>query len=55
MESEKKSVAQIMEEVIEDMCDHYCKWPNEPIPEGKTDDWLIDYFNAEYKAKGGLQ
>ena len=42
MENEKQTVAQIMEEVIEEMCDHYCKWPNEPIPEGKSEDWLIN-------------
>lgn len=42
MESEKQTVAQIMEQVIEDMCDRYCRWPNEPIPAGKTEDWLIN-------------
>lgn len=24
------------------MCDKYCKYPNQPIPEGKTEDWLIE-------------
>lgn len=42
MESEKKTVAAICEEVIEEMCDHYCKWPNEPIPDGKDENWLMD-------------
>ena len=39
---EKKTVAQVMEKVVKDMCDRYCKWPNEPIPEGKSEDWLLN-------------
>lgn len=26
--------------VKSEMCDKYCKYPEKPIPEGKTEDWL---------------
>lgn len=29
----------IVKEVIEEMCDNYCKYP-EQLPEGKDEDWL---------------
>lgn len=38
----KDTVAGILEQVISDFCDNYCKYPNMPIPEGKNKDWLIE-------------
>lgn len=37
-----KPISDILEEVREDMCNNYCKYPNMPVPEGKTEDWLFD-------------
>ena len=37
---EIKSITQQIEEVCEEICNHYCKWPYEPIPDGKDEDWL---------------
>ena len=45
MENEKK-VTDILEEVIEEMCDKYCHFPSDPIPEGKNEDWLITDENS---------
>lgn len=39
---ENKTVVAIFEEVIEQMCDKYCRYPHEPIPEGKDEDWLMN-------------
>lgn len=39
MEKEKK-VTDILEEVIEAMCDRYCHFPSDPVSEGKDEDWL---------------
>ena len=33
-------VLKIFEEVCQKMCNEYCKYPLEPVPEGKTEDWL---------------
>ena len=38
----EKSITQQIEEVKEEMCDKYCKYPEMPIPEGKDEDWLFD-------------
>lgn len=38
----EKSISEQIEEVRDDMCTNYCKWPNEPIPEGKDEDWLLN-------------
>lgn len=35
-----KSISEQLEAVKSEMCDKYCKWPEKPIPEGKTEDWL---------------
>lgn len=35
-----KSITQQIEDVKNEMCDKYCKYPEKPIPEGKTEDWL---------------
>ncbi len=37
-----KTISQQFEDIIQEMCDKYCKWPCEPIPEGKGEDWLIE-------------
>ena len=37
---EEKTVSKIMEEVIEEICDKYCKFPT--IYEGKDEDELYD-------------
>lgn len=34
------SISQLLEEAKEEICNHYCKYPYEPIPEGKDEDWL---------------
>lgn len=36
------TICQQIERVVEDMCNNYCKWPTQPIPEGKTEDWLLE-------------
>ena len=35
-----KSITEIIEEVKSEMCDKFCKYPDQPIPEGKTEDWM---------------
>lgn len=35
-----KSIVEIIEEVAEEICVSYCKYPEKPIPEGKDADWL---------------
>lgn len=37
-----KSIAEILEDVKTQICDHYCKYPEQDIPEGKDEDWLMD-------------
>lgn len=39
---EPKTVMQIIDKVIDSMCDEYCRFPREPIPEGKSEGWLIE-------------
>lgn len=36
-----QTITEILEDVREKMCDDYCKYPNQPIPEGKDEDWLL--------------
>lgn len=36
------TVTEILEEVVNEMCDKYCRFPREPIPEGKDEGWLQD-------------
>lgn len=38
----EKSITQQFEEIKEEMCDQYCKYTNQPIPEGKDEDWLFE-------------
>lgn len=37
-----KTISEQLEEIREQICDHYCKYPEQDIPEGKQDGWLID-------------
>ncbi len=37
---EIKPITSQLEEIKAEICDHYCKYPEKPIPEGKTEDWL---------------
>lgn len=37
-----KSITEILEETKAEMCDKYCKYPYEPIPEGRDDDWMFN-------------
>ena len=39
--SEVKTIAEQLEDICTEICDHYCKYPNQPIPDGKTEDWLF--------------
>ena len=36
------TITQQFEEIIEEMCDKYCKYPEMPIPEGKDEGWLCE-------------
>ena len=31
-----------LEEIKMEMCDKYCKYPNQAPPEGKDEDWLLE-------------
>lgn len=35
-------ITEILEEVKEEMCDKYCIYPKQPIPEGKTENGLFE-------------
>ena len=35
-------IAKICEEVSQEICDKYCKYPLMPIPKGKTEDWIME-------------
>lgn len=39
--SDETTVPQILEQIAEIFCDHYCKYPDAPIPEGMDEDWLF--------------
>ncbi len=41
MAETSKSITQQIEEICDEICDNYCKWPHEPIPEGKDEEWLM--------------
>jgi hypothetical protein len=36
------SITEQIEKVKEEMCSSYCKYPDQEIPEGKTEDWLFE-------------
>lgn len=42
MGEKSKSITQQIEEICDEICDKYCKYPYEPIPEGKDEDWLTE-------------
>lgn len=37
-----KSITAVLEQTKEEMCNNYCKYPNQPAPDGKTEDWLYE-------------
>ena len=37
---ETKTVTEIIEKAGEDICMHYCKWPDKAAAEGRDEDWL---------------
>ena len=37
-----QTITEILEDVKEKMCNDYCKYPNQPTPEGKDEDWLFE-------------
>ena len=37
-----KSIKEKLEEQKAIFCDEYCRYPREPIPEGKDDNWLLE-------------
>lgn len=39
---EQLSISQQIEQIKEEMCDKYCRYPQDPIPEGKDEDWLFE-------------
>ena len=39
--SEIKTITEQIEDICGEICDNYCKYPNMPIPDGKTEDWLF--------------
>lgn len=41
-DKKQKSVSAIIEETKEDICKNYCKYPTLPVPEGRTENWLIE-------------
>lgn len=36
------SICEQLEKVKEEMCDKYCKYPHEPVPDGKDDNYLYE-------------
>ena len=36
------SIAEILEDTKAEMCNKYCRYPQEPIPEGRSDNWLVE-------------
>lgn len=36
------TVTSILENIASSFCDGYCKYSHQPIPEGKTEDWLFE-------------
>ena len=37
-----KTITQMIEEVAEEICNNYCKWPEKASEEGRPDDWLTE-------------
>lgn len=34
-------ITKIIEDACNKICDNYCKYPAMPIPDGKSEDWLM--------------
>ena len=41
MSEEIKTITQQIEDICGEICDNYCKYPCQPIPDGKDEDWLM--------------
>ena len=39
---DQQTVTKILNKIVEHMCDEYCRFPREPIPEGKDEGWLTE-------------
>ena len=39
---DNKTIQQQLDDIAQDICDNYCKYPNMPIPEGRNENWLIN-------------
>lgn len=37
-----KTIREQLEDICEEVCDKICKYPDMPVPEGKTDNWLFE-------------
>lgn len=37
-----QTIPEILQRTVETMCHDFCQYPNMPIPEGKTEDWLCE-------------
>ena len=36
-----ETISKQLEKIASEICDKFCKYPDQPIPEGKEPDWLI--------------
>lgn len=48
--SKLQEYIEAVDKVCKRMCDEYCKWPNEPIPEGKEEGWLQEDEDSPCKS-----
>ena len=39
---EPKTITKMLEDIAQDICDHYCKFTEMEPPEGKDENWLLD-------------
>ena len=37
-----QTISEIIEKVKADMCDHYCIYTHQPLPDGRSEDWLLE-------------
>ena len=51
--NEQKTVTRMLQEIVDDICDNYCKYPPMMIPENPGDDvdMLEDMMYEQYCAK----
>lgn len=36
------TVVEQIEEIGAEICNNYCKYPCQPVPKGKSEDWLFE-------------